>query len=1457
VPGFVSSTAVALGNGSYGGSYTVAVPGRYSLPVTLDGGVIANSPFELVYLAPTPCLSPLNTTVPTFMASPPLSVCGEYGSNGCCDAALVATLNAHWAYLAATFGAFPPSQCTRQLEILACGMACSPRNLGFVDRSGQCSGNSTNSSLPGNGTTCDSSVLVCTTFCDDIWNACSNVVPAGSSSTVAVIYGGNRLAFCSAQFPPQYLGQPVAPVFNTTTNSSCFFGLLREPACSNTSYVTDRKPLVAGVASFVTIVAQDCFGNPRISGGDTFVVAAPPGVLIGPLVDNGDGTYTVPITAFRACLDACVRVNVTVAGQGEVQNAPFGLNVVPNCPHGPSSVFTPITQGTLPPFRFDFVAYDEWLNLAYNAAEADFAAVLSDASGVGPSVSLQVVSLGCNGSFAVQVEDNSGLLNASECRRFCLDAICRPQSTTTRVTCANLCNQTSYIFFSDTGARIDAKLVQNISVIPPQFFGEFDCCLLIKNCELLGAGAYCVIRNRTDVQIFLPYNAPVCSSGTSTCDPDLANLYFDCTPLNVTGGACSVPVVTQRLSPNANPVVRLIAPDAFVRCAGLNVSGAGSTNAGGRAGRWRWDLVAPFSAGDNHDAINAYLATVGTASNVLQISSATAAALFVEGATYHLRATLINHLDQAGSAIVTFTVRPDSQSFPVLFVCPAAPVAPAVMQQLGFHALVSFPGCLSAGAPEEVAVPVAWVMPLSPPQLPYQFLANRTVNQNSLELPEDTLPQLSAASVFEVWALGANPISAQRVVMPVPRAPYAYAAYGTTRLFVLGDGNLRLAAPETFEWNQPSNNTLSIAWSCETDTGAPCFDPLQTAALLPPRFAIQIPPTAFGLGLYVFHASVASALGGGPTVLTVTILTNGTAPDVTLDWFTPAIRNGNAPSDTVSLLATVERDVRFGVMETVWETDSGNAVAPTTLPGLPEGAALPPGSTGSDATYEVRVSARDSEGEGYAKYEWVANDRPNGGNCSVADNGAGLLMLRCSNWEDRQSDPLSYELSFAAPDNPSVLLPLSFGRWFCPMLPFEVLSAPFTYALRLTVVDQTGHGRTAVPLPPVIRPGVFPACPETAASTLATATLQHQEALDSPRLMQRAVSVCSLLRSAVGCDASLRSAVFSQVLTIVSCVVRSEPSRARSVLAANTVAYCLDGAPLSVSLSQFQRVVALLSRLGQTAEQTFRQEGLRSQPVAQAIVSALDISLQSRTPVFDAVAPDAADSASVLALLEQQARALAADLRAGEPGPSARSARLAVSAFPPGRLRPTIRSFRRTRWCSPLHGRCSFRDQPRVSQSWSLPSVACLCAVRRWARMETGTRARVRMLWQSTPPMLRVCASPTRNFSQRCPWRCLPTVLRWLLLSRVRWERRLRCRWCRRCRQGWRWGRCLFWLWPHWLRIWRCAEPHDHREHLSCGSALEWLPVIAFQLTIGCACRCLRSLWERARRSERRGSWPQ
>jgi hypothetical protein len=225
--------------------------------------------------------------------------------------------------------------------------------------------------------------------------------------------------------------------------------------------------------------------------------------------------------------------------------------------------------------------------------------------------------------------------------------------------------------------------------------------------------------------------------------------------------------------------------------------------------------------------------------------------------------------------------------------------------------------------------------------------------------------------------------------------------------------------------------------------------------------------------------------------------------------------------------------------------------------------------------------------------------------------------LRCSNYEDLQSDPLSYVVNvlvagYAQP------LPLSFGRWFAPYMFFELQvqnsscfvfcfclphffcqawSAP--YLVQVSVVDATDHGRLLEqPLPVrVSLSSPLPLCPEPAAFALASSAQAQLEALDSSTVVQRLVGVCMLLRSAPPCDATVSSATVSLVLSLLRCAIRSEPSRQRSMLAANLLSFCFVNQQLTAN--QFEQEMLLLRRLAETMSTLFQQEGLRVQPVVQ------------------------------------------------------------------------------------------------------------------------------------------------------------------------------------------------------------------------------------------------------------------
>ncbi len=792
----------------------------------------------------------------------------------------------------------------------------------------------------------------------------------------------------------------------------CFFGVLREPTCADMSYVLNRDDAVAGTPSGFDIVAADCFGNRRINGGDTWnVIIVENGAPVPVTVrDNGDGTYRVTYTLYTACQE-CVSVRIfnSTTGGFAVQNTPFLLSVRPSCPvYLNISISNPSV----------FVVYDEWGNLATTATEADFVSSSFVDLETGIRTPVAVASLDCNGTFLFTVPDV-----VTNCSRYCIRSACPASQTIITLHCVakGVCNMTSWIFFSDTGTRIDFLLAEPVPQLPPAFYGEFDCCLLVVNCILLGDGAYCVFRNETTFQAFLPPNATVCSAVVPAClnaAPPAYELFLDCTPLNVTGGACSVPLVTQRLVDPA-PVVRVAAPQLLAACAPFLADAAATTNAGGRPGFWTWQLVGvtPPLGDDNSAAIASAVAVQHGATLLLP------GGLLRAGFTYTFRATLTNHLDQSGSATFSVAVVPVSTGV-TMFVSPVPPVSISPLLPQGYHAFVVNDQCDPAASRTigEVDTVVTWVPPPAVAQREFLFVANRTVNQNALELPPVAFSLQSPDAFIDVASLSSASecvrgqglvdwstassfttlATASVHVRVVPQRPYVYVAQGTERVFVLGDAPLLLNVSYATNFNADLS-PLSFEWSCvDLRLRAPCFSPQTSVDLLLPQRAIMIPATALTLQWYVFSVRVTS--GGMATVLDTRIRTNSTGPDVTVDWYSAAADGATSVSrfdrfcvcvcvfcccfvmhihslignrdSLVSITGNVTRDLRFGPVRKYWTATSGN-IALTQAAGDVDSVLVQEGGAG--AQYSVRLTAEDQQGVSWAQYTWVANDRPNGG----------------------------------------------------------------------------------------------------------------------------------------------------------------------------------------------------------------------------------------------------------------------------------------------------------------------------------------------------------------------------------------------------------------------------------------------------------------------------------------------
>jgi hypothetical protein len=289
----------------------------------------------------------------------------------------------------------------------------------------------------------------------------------------------------------------------------------------------------------------------------------------------------------------------------------------------------------------------------------------------------------------------------------------------------------------------------------------------------------------------------------------------------------------------------------------------------------------------------------------------------------------------------------------------------------------------------------------------------------------------------------------------------------------------------------------------------------------------------------------------------------------------------------------------------------------------------------------------------------VANDRPNGGNCTVEATGAPATLggnqyrVRCWGWEDRQSDPISYQIEA---ELDGVVMPLSYGKWWSPYAFVELLPSASEYYFTIHVTDATGHGTTAFSdIAPILSMGTLDSCPLRQAQALLDDTVAQQAKLDSARIVQRMLGVATLLKlprdgcvaREPQCDAA--ASITGEAVAILTHLVRSEGSRARAEALAQTLAALL--APPVCYMASDDLFSEIMSQIETTIEWTLAAPAsvsVASSDVTSSILLALDRLLVSRAPEFNTVAPSEAQSARVFAVLNQLAHVQRRDFAPGQ-----------------------------------------------------------------------------------------------------------------------------------------------------------------------------------------------------------------
>jgi uncharacterized Zn ribbon protein len=177
----------------------------------------------------------------------------------------------------------------------------------------------------------DSGGATVTSFTGDITIAIGNNPAAGTlSGTMVVAAVAGVATFGNLSINRSAPGYTLAASANGLAGAtSTGFTINPGPPSGATSQITAAPtsvPADGASTSTITVELRDAFGNRRISGGPTVVLGTTAGTL-GPVTDNGDGTYTAALTAPLAA--ATATISGTINGAAITDTATVTFTTVP------------------------------------------------------------------------------------------------------------------------------------------------------------------------------------------------------------------------------------------------------------------------------------------------------------------------------------------------------------------------------------------------------------------------------------------------------------------------------------------------------------------------------------------------------------------------------------------------------------------------------------------------------------------------------------------------------------------------------------------------------------------------------------------------------------------------------------------------------------------------------------------------------------------------------------------------------------------------------------------------------------------------------------------------------------------------------------------------------------------------------------------------------------------------
>lgn len=219
----------------------------------------------------------------------------------------------------------------------------------------------------------------------------------------------------------------------------------------------------------------------------------------------------------------------------------------------------------------------------------------------------------------------------------------------------------------------------------------------------------------------------------------------------------------------------------------------------------------------------------------------------------------------------------------------------------------------------------------------------------------------------------------------------------------------------------------------------------------------------------------------------------------------------------------------------------------------------------------------------------------------------------------------------------------------------ELLPSSELYAVRVKIYDTNGFGQTIFEMPPLLVVGTTA---NLNADDLAAQTLLSQTKLDSARLIQRVISVATLLP-----PPNLQtptSTAFGDSLSILAYVVRSTGSRERASALAQVMAYLFARRGQALQARDFELSLQLMEEMTGWALLDHSRV-TRIDEVITTFLQALDQLCGAMAPIFATVGPSPTLSARLFSLLEAWATLMRRDMVPGHTELVARSSRFAIA----------------------------------------------------------------------------------------------------------------------------------------------------------------------------------------------------